>query len=153
MAQWECSMWENVTECSEMVICLWWWLLWTQHKWRNWFAKTHKSQFEICLLNWNGLSELYATLSIKSLIQQSMFMLHTEMSGERSQKLILQDCRFTFSWYAKRQLCLLIRFCEMEMHKNGCVCVCARVHVHVFLFLSLYVRTVSDKGSALGAFT
>ena len=61
---------------------------------------------------------------LRTCIPQSMFMLHTEMPGGQSQKLILRDCCFTFSWYAKRQLCLLIRSCKMEMHKNGCVCVC-----------------------------
>ena len=82
---------------------------------------------------------------LRTWIPQSMFMLHTELSGGWAQKTILRDCCFTFSW-SKGHLCLLICSCAMEMHKNGCVCAC------VFLFISLFIQTVSD-GSILETFT
>lgn len=153
MAQWECSMSENVAECLRMVRCPGWWLLWSEDSpsegtgLRKLTSHNLRSVCWTGIVNWNCMWHC----PLRTWVPQSMFMLHTEMSGGEAQKSILRIAvshfhsmqRDTFAfWYVP------VKWRCTKMDVYVCLCVCVD-----FLFLSLYIQTVSNNGSILETLT
>jgi hypothetical protein len=114
-------------------------------------TKLNKSQFEICLLDWNGCSVLYATLSVNNL--DTAKYVHSAYRDVWWTSTKIHTLRLPFLIFTVRKGIHLpfVRFLWTRGAQSWmCVCVC----VCDFLFLSLYIQTVSDlhKGYILETF-
>ena len=139
----------NVAECSRMVRCPWWWLLWSEHSMSEGTGLRKLTSHNLRFVCWTGMVNRNCArhCPTRTWVPQSMFMLHTEMSGGRAQKLILWD--YCFIVCRGTPLSFDMFLWNGDAQKWMCVCVC----MCVFLFLSLYIQTVSNKGSILETLT